>query len=141
MTLNPLGSRPPVEVAPRKRMTPARKRRIHGLAEGRCGCGCGEPVELTGPAVEYDHEIPWWMGGLDDWPNLRPWIKGHHRAEKTPRDIRTIAKTKRQQRMTQPKAKSKRPIKTRPKPWPKGRKLQGRSNWPKGRKIQTKGRR
>lgn len=93
----------------RRTMTPARKLRIHTLAEGRCGCDrpeCGgAPVPISGPGVRYDHRIPFWIRpDLDDWPNLRPILKACDDI-KTPRDLSTIAKTKRQatMRLDQPR--------------------------------------
>lgn len=129
--------RPQVEATPRAAMTPARKRRIHLLADGLCGCGCGQPVPLSGPGVVYDHTQPLEEGGADDWPNLRPVRKDCDRP-KTSQDLRRIAKGRRQRKklsLAEERPKSKRPLKGRstfPKGrgFPKGkRKLQGRSSF------------
>lgn len=136
--------REPIEATKRRRMTPARKRHIHGLAGGRCGCGCGDPVPVSGPGVEYEHETPVWEGGADEWPNLRPWTPEHHKP-KTARDASRRGKTKRMSRkqsLAEERPKSKRPLRGGAKLPTKGKgpKLRGRP-FAKGkaRKIQSRG--
>lgn len=48
----------------RRKMTPARKRRIRDAHEGVCGC-CHEQIE-KGTPYEIDHAIPLALGGADD---------------------------------------------------------------------------
>ena len=120
--------RPEVEPTPRSRMTPARRRRLHGLANGLCGCGCGRPVPLDGPEVRYDHFQTLEEGGLDDWPNLRPVLTAHD-APKTRGDLKRIAKGRRQRKklsLREERPKSKRPLKG-------GGKLRSGLKLPKGR--------
>lgn len=98
----------------RRAMTPARKLRIHTKQQGLCGCGCGEPVDLRGPGVRYDHTITWWLRPDldDDGPNVKA-VRTSCDAPKTyGRDIPQIAKTKRQSklRLDVPREVSKRPI-------------------------------
>lgn len=98
-------------------MTPARKLRIHTGQHGLCGCGCGEPVDLKGPGVRYDHTIPWWLRPDldDDGPNVKA-VRTTCDAPKTyGRDIPMIAKTKRQMglRLDAPRKEPKRKIPNR----------------------------
>ena len=98
-------------------MTPARKRRIHEGQNGLCGCGCGDPVSLSGPDVRYDHTIPFWLRpDLDyDGPNVKA-VRVTCDAPKTyGEDIPRIAKTTRQakMRLDVPQEPSKRPIRSR----------------------------
>lgn len=142
MTHNPLASREAAVPELRKPMTPARKRRIHGLAKGICGCDdpeCRKPVSLFGKGVIYDHRIPLDLLGPDDWPNLRP-VRSECDAKKTPNDLRRIAKARRQSKLTRPKVPSKRPLKSAGK-LPKGRKLQGRPFQTGGPKRKIRSRR
>lgn len=136
--------RPEVEPTHRARMTPARKRRIHGLAQGRCGCGCGEPVPLSGPGVIYDHRVMVEHGGLDDWPNLRP-VRTACDKPKTSEDLKRNGKTRRQRKkgnLRFERPQSKRPLRS-------GAKLPGKGKGPKlrgagfrkgpKRKLQSRG--
>lgn len=98
-------------------MTAARKRRIHTLQEGRCGCGCGAPVDLEGPGVRYDHTIPFFIAPHldDDGPNVKA-VRTSCDAPKTyGQDIPRIAKTKRQvkMRLDVPRAETRNPIRSR----------------------------
>lgn len=102
----------------RRAMTLARKTRIHTKQFGMCGCGCGMPVDLTGPGVRYDHSISWWLRPDldDDGPNVKA-VRTVCDAPKTyGRDIPQIYKTKRQakMRLDVPREEPKRPIRGRP---------------------------
>lgn len=55
----------------RRPMTIARKRRIHGNYDGKCG-GCRKPVPLKGPGVTYDHEPPIEISLRDVDEDVRP---------------------------------------------------------------------
>jgi 5-methylcytosine-specific restriction protein A len=61
---------------PRKRFSPIVYARIVLRQFGLCACGCGE--KLNPGQIEYDHEIPLWLGGPDTEANLRALIKKHH---------------------------------------------------------------
>lgn len=118
-------------------MTPARRLRIwtgQQDAEGiaRCGCGCGEPVDLDGPSVRYDHTITFWMRPDldDDGPNVKAVITSHDAVKTYGSDIPTIAKTKRQigMRLDVPRPEAK---------MRGGRKLPGKGQGPKLRSRNT----
>lgn len=82
-------------------MTPARKLRIWTGQDGLCGCGCGDPVDLQGPGVRYDHTIPFEIAPHldDDGPNVKAVITAHDALKTYGRDMTWIAKTKRQAKM------------------------------------------
>jgi hypothetical protein len=83
-----------VEIEARKAMTPARKRRIHAQHSGLCTY-CGQDVEVSGPTVVYDHEIPLELGGADDDSNIGPIHASPCNKVKTALDIKAIAKCRR----------------------------------------------
>lgn len=58
------------------------------------GKDCGAIIDPVRDRWEADHEIPVWMGGADEPPNLRPLCYRCHR-EKTKSDVKAIAKSKR----------------------------------------------
>lgn len=102
----------------RRAMTPARKLRIWTRQEGRCGCGCGDPVPLSGPGVRYDHTIEFWLRPDldDDGPNVKA-LRTECDKPKTygkGGSISRIAKTKRQSKMRLdvPREPAKKPIKS-----------------------------
>lgn len=75
-------------------MTPARKRRLHEAAGGKCR-DCGISLPVMGPKVIYDHLIPrelWEMADQDSniSPICRPCDK-----RKYPKDAADIAKARR----------------------------------------------
>jgi 5-methylcytosine-specific restriction endonuclease McrA len=78
----------------RRAMTRNRKRRIHAAWEGRCWY-CGEPVELEGPTVVYDHVIALWIKGSDADEEIGPIHADPCNKIKTARDLKKIAKIKR----------------------------------------------
>lgn len=107
-------------------MTLARKKRLHGLAEGLCAW-CRKPVEVSGPTVVYDHRICLTLGGSDEDDNIRPLHAIPCDKQKTALDKRIIAKVERQRRKALGIVSRKRKRIWRGfKPWPKGRKLRGR---------------
>ncbi len=82
------------EPAKRRPMTPARKARLWGLRGGLCG-ECGEPTELAGPLVQYDHRIPLELLGPDEDENIWPMHARPCHAAKTKREAPLIAKARR----------------------------------------------
>lgn len=82
------------EKTPRGAMTRARKRRIHEAHNGLC-VQCGEPVEMFGPTVRYDHEIPLELLGSDDDGNIGPIHRSPCDLIKTANDQAAIAKARR----------------------------------------------
>lgn len=55
----------------RRAMTSARKRRIHQRENGVC-YHCGEPVEMFGPGVRYDHRVGVWIAQADEDADVFP---------------------------------------------------------------------
>lgn len=91
----------------RRAMTAARKRRIWTKQNGLCGCDCGEPVDLSGPHVRYDHTISFFIAPEldDDGPNVKA-VRTICDAPKTyGQDIPTIAKIKRIIRKADPETR------------------------------------
>lgn len=82
----------------RRAMTEARKRRIHTKRKGKCWM-CGQPVELDGPGVRYDHKIPLELGGADDDANIWPLHREPCDQIKTAADRKRIDKMRRQSTM------------------------------------------
>lgn len=78
----------------RKAMSPARKKRIWEAHNGIC-VQCGEPVEMRGPHVRYDHEIALELGGSDSDSNIGPIHRSPCDEIKTANDMRAIAKVRR----------------------------------------------
>lgn len=101
----------PGEATPRAAMTPSRKARIHKLRAGLC-MACGFPVEVAGPTVIYDHDIPLELGGADEDHNIGPLHAEPCNKAKTRADQRRIAKAKRQARQGVKKSKG-RPLRSR----------------------------
>lgn len=59
---------------------------------GVCECGCGVPFGVEG--VEYDHDLPDWLGGDNSLENCKALrVKCHRR--KTPKDRQMIDKARR----------------------------------------------
>ena len=96
----------------RRAMTLARKRRIHARESGICWI-CREPVPVSGADVRYDHRIALWLTQDDSDAGIYP-IHKTCDAGKTPLDLKRIAKTKRQQKMNDPRPPSR--IASRPFP-------------------------
>lgn len=118
----------PEEVVPEKRrMTPARRRRILERFDNCCArLDCETAVHL-----EIDHIIPLELGGKDADENLEPLCRLHHLA-KTARDIKLIGKAR---RIRKARTGQKRKAKTIPsRPFDKP---QRKPAWPKGRGFQS----
>lgn len=92
-------NREDVVIEPRA-MTPARRARI--LAKHNHCCAYPECSEAVG--LEIDHAIALALGGRDHEDNLEPLCPTHHR-QKTARDVKLIAKAKRQAKLTAPKVR------------------------------------
>lgn len=125
--MKPFPTREFVPAAKRGSMTKARKRRLWEACNGVC-IQCGEPVEVYGPTVRYDHELALELGGSDDDSNIGPIHRSPCDLIKTASDARRIAELRRQQKMRLdvPVEPTKRPIPQRVNPWPTGQKLQSR---------------
>lgn len=59
--------------------------------DGKCACGCDEPLGTDPRDIQYDHEIELWAGGEDSPDNLRALKRKHHLA-KTIRETKNRAK-------------------------------------------------
>lgn len=81
--------REPVEIH-KRRMTPARRKRIIERHGGKC---CYPGCE-TSDGLEIEHTVPIALGGRDDDDNLTAMCRYHH-AQKTRLDVKMIAKAKR----------------------------------------------
>jgi 5-methylcytosine-specific restriction endonuclease McrA len=107
-------------------MTPKRRAELLKAYGGLCAA-CGLPI--TEPGWRADHVLPIWMGGLDEISNLQP-VHFICDLPKTAADIRRIAKTKRQMKMSDPRPPSKFKSRgfdrvKRPFPKPRGLSLNG----------------
>lgn len=105
MTFNPLRSKPPVIVPPRKALTKAEKVAVWNAANGLCWW-CGKPVALEGLGVAYDHRLARGLSADDTTENLAPMHAEPCHAEKThgkTGDIARVAHAKRQEKLTRPK--------------------------------------
>lgn len=80
-------------------MHEARKRRIWQREGGVCWV-CGQPVEMLGPTVRYDHRGTLWITQSDADAGIFPIHRAKCDEAKTPQDQRRIAKTKRQMKMS-----------------------------------------
>lgn len=94
--------REPVDPEKRKAMTPARMERIWHAWEGRC-CVCGEPVDMRGEGVRYDHRLALHHGGKELDEKVGPSHYPRCDKPKTARDAKISAKIRRQQKMMEPK--------------------------------------
>ncbi len=104
MTINPLRTREPVYIPPRKAPTKAEKVAAWNRVNGVCEL-CGKPVALEGVGVQYDHEAMREITGDDSVANLRPTHPKCHQDKTSGHDIPLIAKVRRQEAMTRPKVK------------------------------------
>jgi hypothetical protein len=101
--LNPLRSRPPVEIPDRPAPTKAQKVAAWNRENGLCWW-CGKPVALEGADVAYDHRTARGLSGDDTTDNLAPMhVEPCHAAKTYGEDIPRIAKAKRQEKLTRPK--------------------------------------
>jgi hypothetical protein len=82
-------------VTPRRKLTPAQRAELWRRQEGKCGCGCGEPLTGDTRIDQDEHENCRWVSGDDSLANRRLMLK-HHHAVKTKTDRKIIAKVKRQ---------------------------------------------
>lgn len=96
----------------RRAMTPARKRRIWEREHGICWL-CTKPVPMEGPEVIYDHRNVLRISGSDDDGDIFPIHTEPCNRLKTAADKARIAKTNRQSKLTRPREKSRRPLRSR----------------------------
>lgn len=82
----------------RASMHAARKRRIHDREGGVCWI-CKQPVPMAGPEVRYDHRGVLWITGDDADAAIYPIHRKGCDETKTPKDLKRVAKTKRQIKM------------------------------------------
>lgn len=127
--INPLRSRPPVEIPDRKAPTKAQKVAAYNAANGLCAW-CGKPVAPAGPDVRWDHDSPRAISGDDSAENLRPLHARCHDAKThgPDGDIAKVAHVKRQARLTAPKVKTSRSFRRPPGmkfDWSRGRYVKG----------------
>lgn len=106
VTINPLRTRDPVEIADRPRPTKAQKTAAYNRANGLCWW-CGKPVAPDGLDVEWDHEQPRGLTGDDSADNLAPLHVRCHEAKTfgVDGDISRVAHAKRQEKLTKPKVR------------------------------------
>lgn len=104
MTLNPLRSRPPVVIPPRKAPSRAEKVAAWNAVNGICQL-CGKPVPLEGEGVQYDHEQMREISGDDSVANLRPTHTRCHIEKTATEDAPLMAKVRRQEALTRPKVR------------------------------------
>lgn len=106
MTINPLRSRPAVEISDRKAPTKAQKTAAWNAVNGMCWW-CGKPVAPDGLDVEWDHELPRGLTGDDSTANLAPLHVRCHDAKTHGKtgDIARVAHAKRQSKLTHPKVR------------------------------------
>jgi 5-methylcytosine-specific restriction endonuclease McrA len=104
MTINPIRSRPPVEIPDRPKPTKAQKAAAWNAVNGLCWW-CGKPVAPDGLDVRWDHELPRGLTGDDSTENLSPLHVRCHDAKTNGKtgDIARVAKAKRQEKLTGPK--------------------------------------
>jgi hypothetical protein len=98
-----------VVVPPRKAPTKAQKTEAWNAAGGLCWW-CGKPVAPDGPDVEWDHDIPRGISADDTTENLAPLHVRCHEAKTNGKagDIATVAKAKRQEKLTKARVRSRR---------------------------------
>lgn len=102
MTHNPLASRPRVVVPKRPDLSRKDKVAIWNRENGLCP-RCLKPVAMEGLGVEYDHDVPREISADDSLGNLFAMHAACHRDKTSTEDAPLIAKTHRQQQMTEAK--------------------------------------
>lgn len=78
--------------ARRKRFAPRVYADLIQKQDGKCACGCEQPLVLG--MIEWDHIIALELGGRDEPSNLQGLLKRHHKP-KTREDMAKIAKVRR----------------------------------------------
>lgn len=102
----------PVEATPRKSATQARRAAIIARDGPLCaGKGCSRP------GVILDHRVPLELSGPDTLDNWQLLCRLHDLA-KTAIDVRIIAKVRRIRKRLAGERKPRKPIASRPDPWP-----------------------
>lgn len=78
----------------RRKFPPSVYAEIIERQEGKCACGCGEPLGTDVSQIHFDHWIPLWNDGPDTPENLRA-LKVRHHLAKTRKEAKARAKVKR----------------------------------------------
>jgi hypothetical protein len=104
MTLNPLATRPRVEIPPRAALTKAQKTAIWNRENGLCVL-CGKPVPPEGPDVQFDHATPREINGDDSPEGIFAVHVACHQAKTSGHDAPLIAKVRRQEKLTKAKVR------------------------------------
>lgn len=120
MTFNPLMSRPRVVIPDRPTATKAQKTAAWSRENGICWW-CGKPVAAAGPGVEYDHRLKRGVSADDSTANLYPLHTKCHREKTDGPDAKLQSKVRGQERLTEAKVPSGRPIPKHVDPWGKRR--------------------
>ena len=113
----PTVAREAVQIDGRRKMTPARKKRIHEANGGRC-VDCGAEVPVSGPNVIYDHDLILDIQGSDADEDIKPRCFSCN-AKKTSADLTRIAKTRRQSRLSLDVPRAEPKMKSGKRIWPK----------------------
>lgn len=102
MTINPLMTRPPVEIGPRRVLTKQEKAKVWSRENGLCVL-CLKPVPPSGAGVEFDHRDGHAVSGNEDLANFFA-VHTRCHADKTAKvDTPRAAKAKRQEKLTRAK--------------------------------------
>lgn len=102
MTINPLCTRPRVEIPDRPQPSKAQKVRVWNRENGICYL-CGKPVPPDGPGVQYDHRDMREVTGDDTDANLYATHPACHTEKTAKHDAPLIAKIRRQEKLTKAK--------------------------------------
>lgn len=102
MTINPLRSRPRVEIPDRPKLSKREKAAIWNAQNGLCP-RCLKPVAFAGLDVQYDHDDPREISGDDSQANLVALHTWCHADKTSSEDRPRITKAHRQEKLTRPK--------------------------------------
>lgn len=100
--LNPLRSKPPVEIPDRPTLSKRERVAIWNAQNGLCP-RCLKPVALSGLDVHYDHDDAREVSGDDSLGNLRAMHVRCHREKTSTEDVPRITKAHHQEKLTRPK--------------------------------------
>ncbi|MFN3858163.1 MAG: HNH endonuclease [Caulobacter sp.] len=105
MTINPLMTRPPVEIGPRRVLSKDEKAQVWSRENGLCVL-CGKPVPPSGPDVQFDHRDGHAVSGNEDLSNFFAVHTRCHGVKTAKIDTPRAAKAKRQSKLTQAKVRN-----------------------------------
>lgn len=75
----------------RRYLSDAEKVRLIQEQNGLCACGCGEALVIG--EIEFDHKVPLWCGGTNEYSNFQALKRGRgHHGDKTSREAKERAK-------------------------------------------------